>query len=209
MIDNINSIFKNYTSYINGWENYKRASVTIPLVQKDNNIFILFEVRSKTLRYQPNEICFPGGKIENDETPIVTAIRETSEELGINESNINVISSLDIFISPFNILIHPFLIELNNIASINTNAEEVEKIFLVPLDYLLKTEPLAFTNSINMIPHNDFPYDLIPNKKQYKFNTGSYEVLFYNYDGYVIWGLTARILYNFMSVLKAKNYQIP
>ena len=63
MIDNINSIFKNYTSYINGWENYKRASVTIPLVQKDNNIFILFEVRSKTLRYQPNEICFPGGKI--------------------------------------------------------------------------------------------------------------------------------------------------
>ena len=60
-----------------------------------------------------------------------------------------------------------------------------------------------------MIPHNDFPYDLIPNKKQYKFNTGSYEVLFYNYDGYVIWGLTARILYNFISVLKAKNYQIP
>lgn len=208
MINNINSIFKNYTSYINGWEKYKRASVTIPIVQKDNKLFLLFEVRAKTLRHQPNEICFPGGKIENDELPLDTAIRETCEELGIHENTIDIISELDIFVSPFDFLIHPFLIELNDISNINTNPEEVENIFLVPLDYLLKAEPISLTNTVNMVPHDDFPYDLIPNKKEYKFGTGSYEVLFYTYEEHVIWGLTARILYNFISILKAKNYQI-
>ena len=67
MIDNLNNIFSNYTPYINGWENFKRASVTIPLVNYNNSLHILFEVRSKTLRNQPNEVCFPGGKIEKDE----------------------------------------------------------------------------------------------------------------------------------------------
>lgn len=208
MINNINSIFKNYTPYINGWEDYKRASVTIPLVLKEDKIHLLFEVRSKTLRHQPNEICFPGGKMEANESPLDTAIRETCEEIGINKNNINVICPLDIFISPFNILIHPFLIELKDISNINTNKDEVESIFLVPLDYLLNAEPISFNNAVNITPHDNFPYDLIPNKKDYKFSTGSYEVLFYNYNEYVIWGLTAKILYNFISTLKEKNYQL-
>ena len=46
----------------------KRASVLIPIVKKDNMHYILFQVRSKNLKNQPNEISFPGGKIENNES---------------------------------------------------------------------------------------------------------------------------------------------
>lgn len=207
MIDNINNIFSNYIPYINGWENFKRASVTIPLVNYNNNLHILFEVRAKTLRSQPNEICFPGGKIENNESPLNTALRETCEEIGICEKEISIISNLDLFVSPFNILIHPYLIFINDISNININSDEVEEVFLVPLDYLLNSNPDIFINKVNIIPHDDFPYDLIPSKHEYKFGTGSYETLFYTYNNHVIWGLTAKILFNFLSYLKQRNYQ--
>lgn len=207
MIDNINKIFSNYTPYINGWENFKRASVTIPLVNYNNSLHILFEIRAKTLRSQPNEICFPGGKIENNENPLDTAIRETYEEIGICNDSITIISPLDIFISPFNILIHPYLIFIKDISNMNINTDEVEEVFLVPLEYLLNTTPDIFVNKVNITPHDDFPYDLIPKKHQYKFSTGSYETLFYTYNHHVIWGLTAKILSNFLSYLKKMNYQ--
>lgn len=202
MINDINSKFKNYTPYINGSENYKRASVTIPLVKHNDSLYILFEIRANTLKTQPNEVCFPGGKIENDESPLKTAIRETFEEIGIPENNIKVISPLDLFISPFNIIVHPYLVFIEDISMLNINKDEVEKIFLVPLDYLLNHTPKLFVNNINVIPHNEFPYDIIPQKENYKFNTGKYETLFYIYKDYVIWGLTAKILYNFINTYK-------
>ncbi|NLN49979.1 MAG: NUDIX domain-containing protein, partial [Clostridiales bacterium] len=60
---------------------YVTSSILIPLVKNGNDISILFEVRSNSLKKQPNEICFPGGRIENDESELSAAIRETSEEL--------------------------------------------------------------------------------------------------------------------------------
>lgn len=206
MIDNINNIFSNYTPYINGWEKFKRASVTIPLVKYNNSLHILFEVRAKTLRNQPNEVCFPGGKIESDEAPLTTAIRETCEEIGICEDKIKVISPLDIFVSPFNTIIHPYLVFIEDINNMKINVEEVEEVFFVPLDFLLNTNVNTFINKVNISPDDNFPYDLIPKKHNYKFSTGSYEVPFYIYNEYVIWGITAKILLNFLSYLKERNY---
>ena len=42
------------------WE----AAVLLPLVQTDKGIAVLFEERAYSLRRQPGEICFPGGKVE-------------------------------------------------------------------------------------------------------------------------------------------------
>ena len=48
------------------------------------------------LRRQPGEICFPGGKVEQDDVDQnQCAIRETSEELGIRESDIENVMPLD------------------------------------------------------------------------------------------------------------------
>lgn len=206
MIDNINNIFSNYTPYINGWEKFKRASVTIPLVKYNNSLHILFEVRAKTLRTQPNEVCFPGGKIENDENPLTTAIRETCEEIGICEDKVKIISPLDLFVSPFNTIIHPYLVFIEDINNMKINVDEVQEVFFVPLDFLLNTNVNTFINKVNITPDENFPYELIPKKHNYKFSTGSYEVPFYLYNNYVIWGITAKILLNFLSYLKQRNY---
>lgn len=202
MLDNLNHKFKNYKPYINGYKNMKRASVLIPIVKKDNTHYILFEVRSKNLRTQPNEISFPGGKIEINESPLDAAIRETCEEIGTTKENIDIISPLDLLITPGNMIIHPFVGYLNNYESLYINKDEVDHVFLVPISYLLKYKPSFYNNEVKIIPNDNFPYDIIPNKKDYKFTTGNYSVLFYKYENYVIWGITAKILENFLDFLK-------
>ena len=202
MIEDLKHKFENYKQYINGYKNMKRASVLIPIVKKDNMHYILFQVRSKNLKSQPNEISFPGGKIENNESPLDAVIRETCEELGTNVKNVNIISEIDLLITPGDMIIHPFVGYINNIDSLHINKDEVDHIFLVPLSYLLKHKPSLYNNEVKVIPNDNFPYDIIPNKKDYKFATSNYRVLFYKYENYVIWGITAKILENFLEFLE-------
>lgn len=203
MIEDLKNKLENYKPYINGYKNMKRASVLIPIVKKDNSHYILFELRSKNLKTQPNEISFPGGKIENNETPLCAVIRETCEELGTYKENINIISPLDLLITPGNMIIHPFVGYINDIDNLNINKDEVDHIFLVPIHYLLKHEPSLYNNEVQVIPNENFPYDIIPNKKDYKFATSNYRVLFYKYKDYVIWGITAKILENFLEFIES------
>ena len=52
--------------------------------------------------------------------------------------------------------------------------------------------------------YSDFQkYNKIPNKENYKFAQGDYPVWFYEYKNYVIWGITARILENFLDFIKS------
>ncbi len=201
MIDELNNIFKNYKPYINGSDKMKKASVLIPIIKKENSYYILFQVRASSLRTQPNEICFPGGKIENNENSLDTCIRETCEELGTTDDNIEIISELDLLITPSNMIIHPYLGTIKDISSLNINKAEVDHIFLVPISYLIDNKPLYYNNKVSIIPSNDFPYEIIPNKNNYKFAEGNYDVLFYKYNNYVIWGITAKILENFLNII--------
>lgn len=201
MIDELKEKFKNFKPYINGEEKMKKASVLIPIVKKDNSYYILFEVRSKNLKNQPNEISFPGGKIEPNETPYKAAIRETCEELGTCKDNIEIISSLDLFITPAKYIIHPYLGYIRDLNCLDINEDEVDHVFIVPIKHFLENPPSIYNNTIKIVPSDDFPYDIIPNKREYKFETGVYPTLFYKYEDYIIWGITARILYNFLGFL--------
>lgn len=201
-MDNIINKFKNYIPYINGHQKMKKSAVLIPLVKVGNSYSILFELRSKTMKTQPGEISFPGGKIEEKETPKEACIRETCEELGITQNNIEIISPLDIYVSPSNLIIHPYLGILKDINNININKDEVDHTFLVPIDYLLDYKADYYTNDVKVIPNKNFPYEKIPHKENYKFAEGNYPVWFYEYNNYVIWGITARILENFLTFIK-------
>lgn len=195
----IENKIKNIKPYINGWERMRRASIIIPLVEINNAVHILFEVRAKKLKSQPGDICFPGGKIDDNETPKEAALREMHEELGVK--NIEIINELDTVVRYDGIIIHPYLGIIKDIKEINISESEVDHVFYVPLEYLLKHEPLEVSNRINVERSKDFPYDLIVDKENYKFREASYRSLFYKYENYNIWGITAEMLKNFLEKL--------
>lgn len=196
-IELIKSKIKNVKPYINGFEDMKRAAVIIPLVQIKGKTCILFEVRAKKMKSQPGDICFPGGKIDPLETPKEAALREIYEEL--NLKNVDIVQELDTLVRHDGIIIHPFLGILQNIESLKISHDEVDHVFYVPLDYLLNHEPIEVISKVELKRSEDFPYELIFSGKNYKFRDGEDKVLFYNFEDYVIWGITAKMLKSFFN----------
>lgn len=199
-INDIKEKLNSKESYINGWEKMKRASIIIPLIDINEEVYILFQVRAKKLKSQPGDICFPGGKIDKCETPNEAALREINEELGLKD--VEIIKEMDILIRHDGMIIHPFVAKVNNIEELEINEDEVDEVFYVPLSYLLEYSPMEVRNKLIVERGEDFPYHLIKGGKNYKFKTGEYISTFYQYKDYVIWGITASMLKDFVNNIK-------
>lgn len=199
----IENIFKEYQPYINGADEYKRAAVIVPLIKRNGKINVLFELRTDKLTTNPGEICFPGGSIEKGETPIEAALRECYEEIGTTRDEIKVICPLDIFISNNNILIHPFLAYINENAKFILSEDEVKEVFEIPLDDLLSIKQFSVNNRVIIEHDESFPYEFVKNNKNHKFKSGIYKTVFYNHENRMIWGITGRILENFLEFIKS------
>lgn len=179
-----------------------RFSVMIPLIKRDGEIHLLFEKRAFTLRNQPGEISFPGGRIEKGESSREAAVRETAEELLISEREIEIYSEGDFVVNPYAAIIYTFVGEIKkDFDKISPSEDEVEKVFTVPLSYFLKTKPKSYKINLRVERNKEFPYHLIPNGVNYKFKRGREEVLFYEYEDEIIWGFTAKMARRFVENL--------
>ena len=186
---------------------YQYYSVLVPLVEKDGELHILYEVRAENMRKQPGEVCFPGGRIENDESAEECAIRETSEELNIRPENIRIIAQMDFLHTYSNFTLYSLLgiIDQEVIAEINVNPDEVKEIFLVPVSFLAENEPEVFCFDVLPNIGPDFPYEKINKTDGYNWRKGKSMVPIYRYGDRVIWGLTARITNHLMDLVTGKR----
>lgn len=204
-IRKIKDIFENRKPQIA--ETFSEYSIFLPLVEREGKLHLLYELRSYALDRQPGEVCFPGGQKEAEETPQQCAVRETCEELGISESDIEVIAEVDTVHGYNNSTIYCFIgtIDCSVIEKAKPSEQEVEEIFLVPLDFLMKTEPQV--SCVDIVPQvpEDFPYDLIGFGPDYKWKRGIMNMPVWVFEGRVIWGLTGRITANMVKILKENN----
>ncbi|MCA1058524.1 CoA pyrophosphatase [Rossellomorea aquimaris] len=204
---NVNELlmrFKDRTPKVLGSETFSEYAILLPLIEVNGDIHVLFEVRSLSMRRQPGEICFPGGRIDRkDSDEKAAASRETSEELGIHENTISDIYPLDYIVSPFGTIIYPYVGRLNvALEELRPNPAEVEEIFTAPLSYLLEREPDLYNIKFKMEPEESFPYKKIPGGEKYNWQARNMKEHFYYYEDKVIWGLTARVLNHFIKLLK-------
>lgn len=181
-----------------------RSAVLIPIVQIDGQWHILFEVRSFTMRKQPGDISFPGGKIDSsDKDPLEAALRETHEELGVDPKKIKVLGNLNPLITSPSFVVYPFVAVVDDSEIQHSyNKNEVEKVFTIPIDWLLNYKPYSHLVQVKFVPQPDFPYDKIWKGKEYQWRTRVMEEWFFDYNEYTIWGITARILKHFIETIK-------
>ncbi|WP_249869623.1 NUDIX hydrolase [Oceanobacillus saliphilus] len=187
---------------IMGHEHFKKSAVLVPLIEKNGETSILFEVRSMHMRSQPGDICFPGGRIDKDDPDSRhCAIRETTEELGIRADAITDVIPLDYVVNDLGRIIYPYVGRITDPENIVPNKSEVEDVFTVPLSFFQSTEPEKFKVNFQIYPEEDFPYHLIVGGEDYNWHVRHIDELFYQYEGRVIWGLTAKILTHFLTLL--------
>lgn len=184
--------FRNRQPRLIGEDKLRQYAVLVPLVELTGVTYLLFEKRSNKLRRQPGEICFPGGKLELLETMEECAVRETMEELLLERNQIEVLGPSDVYLSPFNLKIQPFIGVIHNYKD-SYSKDEVDEIIKVPVKELLIQKPKVFESQLINEPHKDFPYEMIPGGNKYPWSKGKYDILFYQYKDWIIWGLTAQI----------------
>ena len=183
----------------------KRAyAVLVPLVEQNGELCLLYEVRARTLRRQPGEVCFPGGLMEKGETPEDCALRETWEELAIPDRCVRLLGRLDFIAHRANFLMQPVLgvVDSSALDRMAPSPAEVEEVFFVPLSHLLRTPPIEYTYELVPTPAENFPYEIIGIPKNYRWQNGRENVPVYPWEGRAIWGLTGRITRNLISLLQ-------
>jgi len=184
-------------------ERLYRTAVFVPVIEKGGRLEVLFEVRSLNLKGQPGEICFPGGAMEPGENPETTARRETCEELLVTQNQLEIWGKLDFLLMPFGLIIYPLAGFLKDAANLKPNPAEVAEVFSVPLSRLAATMPEYYEIPLLPSPPEDFPFLKIPHGRNYPWRRGVLPEYFYEVEGRVIWGMTARILRNFLLVVQA------
>lgn len=159
---------------------YRLASVLVVIY--GNEPIIVMTEKPKHMKFHAGEISFPGGKLDsNDSNLLDTALRETSEEIGLTISKEQVIGQLEPVVTlNSGFLILPFVSVINEIPSLSPN-REVEKIFHMPLDSLLKTIARDPDPSHNKIQ----------------------EMFTFEYENKIVWGASARILKQIHDCLKS------
>ncbi len=183
------------------------SSVLIPFIKIRGKYFILFQKRAKHIS-QGGDICFPGGGVEKcDKSFKQTALRETKEELGIKKKDMKVIGRLDTMLTSFGAVVEPFIAVLKKktLKNMKIDKNEVERIILIPLEYLKEHKPEIYYLRSEVKPFHIkkngkkevyFPAKKLGLSKNYRKPWGhkKHKIYVYKYKNERIWGMTAVIL---------------
>lgn len=113
------------------------AAVLLPVVLRDQPM-LLFTRRTTTLARHSGQVSFPGGRCEaQDASPLVTALRETFEETGIDPAHVTPAGYLDRYRTGTGFDIQPVVGVVTPDFVLNPDPREVDVVFEVPLAFLL------------------------------------------------------------------------
>ena len=88
---------------------FRRAAVLIPVLRRRGEATLLFTQRTRALQQHSGQISFPGGRVEPGESLRDAALRETDEEVFIPPSSVEIVGRLDDFPSISSYLVAPYI----------------------------------------------------------------------------------------------------
>lgn len=179
----------------------RSAAVLLPLIEKEDGLHVLFEVRASQLSVQPGEVCFPGGSIEEGETPREAAVRETCEELLLPKDRIDIRDEIPEYIGPGGLPLYAYYGYLRDYRG-TWSKDEVDRVFTVPLAWFSRHEPEIYRGRMVMNTPDDLPWDLVPGGRNYAWRDLRFELPFYRDSHPLIWGMTARVMHTFAEILR-------
>jgi 8-oxo-dGTP pyrophosphatase MutT (NUDIX family) len=156
------------------------AAVLIPVLERDEPS-IVFTKRTQDLPRHPGEISFPGGLRHDEDADLLeTALRETEEELGLARTDVDVLGSLDPFLTyTTGFWVTPVVGAVDD-PSFTPNPAEIAEVLEFPLARL----------------------DAVEAEVEWRRGDVVWAGFVYELDGHTIWGATGRMLHELLEVVR-------
>jgi 8-oxo-dGTP pyrophosphatase MutT (NUDIX family) len=165
----------------------KPGAVLIVLYEKEDGIYFPLIKRQEYLGAHSGQVSLPGGKAEEGEDAIQTALREGFEEIGAKKDELTIIGTLsDFFVIPSNFMVTPVVACCAAIPELRPDPREVSRILtgnlleLIRQDAIRNKEILAAGQFRMMAPH-------------------------FEIENEIVWGATAMILNELCHIIREIN----
>lgn len=158
-----------------------QASVLIALTDNPGDPEVILTRRCDHLSTHSGEIAFPGGKRDDTDPDLLfTALREAEEEVGLKPENVQIIGPLGDVLSKHKLQVRPYVGIIPGDVELIPNLDELDRIHRVPLSFFLDdrrhhTDKILFRGMTHYVPA-------------------------YEFEGDIIWGLTAYMLVELLNV---------
>ena len=158
-------------------EPLRPAAVLVGLVERSSGLQVLLTRRHEQLRHHAGQISFPGGRIEDaDGGPVVAALREAHEEIGLAPHLVEPLGFLDPFVTITGFHVMPVVARIGEGFVAVPDPGEVDEVFEAPLAFLLD-------------PASERTFEA-------EFAGRIRRIVEMQYGAYRIWGATAAMLVN-------------
>jgi 8-oxo-dGTP pyrophosphatase MutT (NUDIX family) len=165
------------------------AAVLIPLFEEDGEARVVLTRRSPRLRTHTHQVSFPGGRLDTDESPLDAALREASEEVGLEPELVEVLGQLPpLSTLSRNAHITPFVGALAKRPALSPNPLEVEHAFDVAL---------ADLTAVYQEERWDMP------------GASDRPMHFFHLEDDIVWGATARMLHDLLELVALSGRTAP
>lgn len=178
----------NYYRSFNPPHDARESGVLIPLIFDDDELKIIFTLRSAALKHHSRQISFPGGAREDNENLRQTALRETWEEIGIDDNKIEILGELSpLYVPPSRSVVHPFVGYIPDLPPFEINYDEVEEVMIMPVEKFLGKQSFR--------------------KEIWDISGMEVDVPFWDIEHEVpLWGATAMILREFLDIYEDVSF---
>ncbi len=163
----------------------KPGSVMILLYLDGGQLKFPLTKRPEYLGAHGGQVSLPGGKAEQNENEIETALRETEEEIGVDRNTVRVLGKLsNFFVIPSNFMVTPVVGFINERPTFKAQEAEVVRIIEGSVADLIKPDAIRLKEIVAA--------------KLYPMLAPHFEV-----EGEVVWGATAMMLNEFRVVVNS------
>lgn len=160
---------------------HKPAAVLIPIQERQDDDYLVLTKRADHLRTHKGQIAFPGGRVDVADADVIgTALREAQEEIGVDPACVKILGRLDEFTAGYGLIVTPVVGLIPAECQFQLDPAETVAVASVSIRALM--EPANFTVDDRLSPGGHANYHFYVN-------------------GWDVWGVTARIIAQFLQLV--------
>ena len=164
----------------------KPAGVLIPITQGRHGMEVVLTKRSTNLRNHSGEVSFPGGRAdEEDDSLVVTALRESLEEISLNPDDVTVFGALLSMPTVTGYAVTAYVGEFPYPYDLCPNPDEIEEMFTAPLSEIADPS--------------------IHRTEKVGWKGLDFDVHYFDYGEHLVWGATGLMLNSLIEYLNLRD----